>query len=420
MRNTSALKNQKGSAIQLALIASTIFSLGAYSLITVSETSTKVTNSYVASSLVESLSTTLSSAIHNRRSYFVSSAKQPNKLPKDCLLDYMSTTCIPLAGSTNTPADRGGTFDLYSSSQTLISGEYNAYGHNCSDSAWANEDVCSSSQRIIAISPISYKIVAVDRAANVRDKFYISYSLVNLKSGKVYGEYWLNKVDYEIENIYQKSICPTGNWVSTIGPGGDVECSPIDSYAGVMGPRGPRGVTGDKGPVGNRGNRGAVNLVRSVGCFDGDAPVKMWDGSLKPIRALTRGETVYNPISRYKSKISSIFVGPETEPVFQIDTQNFSVTVTKTHPILTKNIFTGVIETKSAEEILARDMVATDHGFEFVKNISFKKQKEGYQVYNLVLEDTSSLSEHFISAGGIIAGDMVLQNRFSEQNLAQD
>lgn len=126
MRNTSALKNQKGSAIQLALIASTIFSLGAYSLITVSETSTKVTNSYVASSLVESLSTTLSSAIHNRRSYFVSSAKQPNKLPKDCLLDYMSTTCIPLAGSTNTPADRGGTFDLYSSSQTLISGEYNA------------------------------------------------------------------------------------------------------------------------------------------------------------------------------------------------------------------------------------------------------------------------------------------------------
>ena len=369
MRVVSKTENlgTKGSALQFAMIASAIFSLTAYSLITVSETSTKVSGSFLAESFIESLESTLNSAIHSRRSYFVSSEKQPNSLPKDCLINYKSPSCPNMANS----PDRGGAFDLFSSSGAQISGEYSVYGHNCSTTEWQNKGVCKDSNRIIRVSPVTYRIQQQNRAANQKDKFFISYHVVNMKTGKVYDTPHLNKKDYEIHNIYQQSRCPPNEMVTAIGKGGDAVCTPIPQmYEGPPSSlQGDRGVTGGVGIMGPQGHRGPLNWYRIVGCFDGSTLIKMWDGSFKTIKNITSRDQVYNPITQSMSQVASVTVGPELDTMYLFLTSNGEVKVTKNHPILTKDLFSGFISTKLAKEITKNGSVKLSVSVYLMDNI---------------------------------------------------
>lgn len=401
--------NQRGAALQLAIMATTIFALGAYMLQQIALTGQKVSNTYLANSVVESVEKTLAAAIMSRGSYFTSSEKQPQALPRACLLDYKDPSCPVLSdgSSSYSVPNRGGVFDLYNNSGKLVTGIYNEYGHNCSSSEFSSASVCDSNHFLISVSPVTYRIEAVDdRSKNRKDVFKISYTVENIKTKKIYSSFWLLKNNFTVENIYKDTQCPTDTYVTEILEGGDVVCEALPSYAGPRGLTGPPGPIGFTGSKGNRGPRGGINLTRATGCFVAETTIKMWDGSKKTIQNIRKGDEIYNPRTKLPSKVLGIFVGPEKNNVFHIKSGGFSVTVTESHPFKVLDLFGSTWSLKRADELKLSDLIETVNGYLPIDSISEISPPQE-DVYNLFLEKMDDLDDHYLVADGIVAGEWV-------------
>ena len=116
-RYSEGIDKIKGSALQLALISSGILASGGYYISTTTDAGVKSSKSYMAANAQKSLGLELYSNARSNGSILASITPAI----KTCFENFDSCTA------------KTGKFSLKAASGKPITGQYNRYGHNCSD-----------------------------------------------------------------------------------------------------------------------------------------------------------------------------------------------------------------------------------------------------------------------------------------------
>lgn len=416
-----------GASLQLAIMSTAILSIGAYSIQSISDTANKVTSTLLASGMIERVAL---NAHHNSlvaaAYYETARANENTSLTVACLNNYKHSSCPTLSTTTNGVKDRGGEFAFYGFDGKLISGVYNIFGHNCSDSAWKNKSVCNDRHKIIEVSKFKLLIKAENRAMNERDKLYVSYTIRDLRSGDLISGLHARKHLFEVKSIYQNTRCGNKQWVAKISKGGDVVCDTATAYVGPVGIAGQdgkvgkTGSAGSNGPTGPRGPRGAIATPRGLGCLAKDTQVLMSDGLYKKISEVSIGDLVFNPMTGGATEVAFVSAGPEVEPMVDISLYSGGdISATKNHPFRVIDFVTGAELVKTASELRLSDVLVTREGARFISRIGSSQPKSQENVYNLSLMNSIKSGESFFVANGIISGDLKVQNRMQQTILSE-
>jgi hypothetical protein len=148
------------------------------------------------------------------------------------------------------------------------------------------------------------------------------------------------------------------------------------------------------------------------GCFDVLTKIRMADGSDRLITELSKGEYVYNPVTRKPAKIVKLTMGPENKPLLHITIGNSTVRVTDTHPFMTKRGWVAARHLKAGELVLSSE----NH---FVKVEKVTLGQSGRMVANLALEGPANeFEKHYVLADGVVTGDLVIQNMLESKAAA--
>jgi hypothetical protein len=387
----------KGSALQLAMISSLILATGGYYMSSMTNSVVKASQSFVSTNMKKELGLKLQSASNSIKAIQESSKK--NSKLKVCLDDFETCT-----GS--------GSFALYSSSGKRLSGKYDRYGKNCSES--------SCSKEIVEVKKANFKIVEKSGLK----KMIISYESVNLNTGKTLTENYLSDLDgHELPGVGNEKSCGSSKYMVGL-KNGIAECESRSAYVGPDGPRGidgkngkmgPMGFAGPKGPKGPRGPRGSLYWVRTGGCFAPDTLITLHSGERKLIKDLETTDVLLNPVTGEKLAIENIVKGPEYLPMVQLNTNNFKTEVTLEHPMVVKNILTGFQTIKMAKDVAKGELIQTKNGFEFVTNSKQVLKGDDFQVYNIKLVNGSSVSDHLVEADGFVTGDLLIQKMLTSE-----
>jgi len=150
------------------------------------------------------------------------------------------------------------------------------------------------------------------------------------------------------------------------------------------------------------------NLYTS--CMDGATLIRMHDGSEVPIRDLTPGEYVWNPVTGEAMEIAEIIRGPEPFPLYRIPTAQGSALFSAEHPMPTAAGF------RRAADLAAGDRLVVPGGsYAGVTRVEAVPPTEGQMVYNLRFSRHSDRAEdHLFLAGGLVVGDYWLQDRLRD------
>jgi len=399
--NLEVNKKIRGSAMQLAIFSSLVLGGGGYYMSTSTDAVVKASRSFASTNMKKALGVKLFSVTKSQNALFKSSDLDSG-LKKECLLDL--SKC---------PAK--GAFKLYTENGTLISGDYNRFGQNCSDSKYSAEKFCSSANKLITVSLGSYEVKGTPK------RFHLSYTTYEYGNpSKKYLDNYLTD-SFEVSGLGDEKICGTSGGKSQYVTGmnaGEVVCSrPIafvgprgdDGANGRVGSNGSRGPMGLKGPPGPRGPRGSLYWIRTGGCFDGATKIQLADGSLKEIKEVLEHDKILNPLTGEIVNISRIVTGPEELPMVTVNTSKLSVKITLDHPMVVKDVITGYEEIIPAHKLAAGDLVKTENGFDFVSNVKQSVEMPGYQVYNILLEGGKDISGYMMTANGFVTGDLFIQ-----------
>ena len=132
----------------------------------------------------------------------------------------------------------------------------------------------------------------------------------------------------------------------------------------------------------------------------------MADGTLKNVETLKRGELLFHPSIPQGVHIKQMVNGPEKENLLRISTADFSLTVTKNHPmILENNEFVKARQLAVGDRILLADGA---HGR--VTRIDEEPDSKDTFVYNIELMMPDSFyAQRRISTEHFATGDYVIQ-----------
>lgn len=150
------------------------------------------------------------------------------------------------------------------------------------------------------------------------------------------------------------------------------------------------------------------------GCFAEDTLILMGDGSEKAIREIQEGDKVLNPQTGKIQSVKRVIAGPEKIPMYRVISSSGSVLVTRQHPFLTRR---GSV---TAEDLKADDLIATgsDGNFEGISSIEIVARDENTAapvVWNLELVGSDDFSDHYVRAGGVMTGDLFIQESLSKK-----
>ena len=114
------------------------------------------------------------------------------------------------------------------------------------------------------------------------------------------------------------------------------------------------------------------------------------------------------------TKVAKVVKGPEEKKVIKLKlASDETVTLTENHPVHTK---TGIVLAKDLEE--GQRLLNKKGEWQILTSLS----KESYHglVYNIELEGSSKVEDHLLYSGGIVTGDLYLQNKDNSEkkNLA--
>jgi hypothetical protein len=151
------------------------------------------------------------------------------------------------------------------------------------------------------------------------------------------------------------------------------------------------------------------------GCLAPDAPIKMADGKIKPIKDVKIDDRVVSDAVGTILTVSDTIVGDEYGTMIRLeDEHNDALTLTEGHPLVTPN---GI---KLAKELAVGDLVTTSRG---PSKLTVVKRVSGGKVYNLKLGKGAELTRvtdqnRTMFAGGFLVGDNVMQRVFGKQHKA--
>lgn len=153
--------------------------------------------------------------------------------------------------------------------------------------------------------------------------------------------------------------------------------------------------------------------VRLGGCFVPETMIKLADGTEKAIEDLKAGDVVYNPVTKVNVAIKSILESAESDPIVSVVTQDGSIEVTQSHPMVTDR---GIVK---ASELYVGDRVLTESGEYFeVQNISELPVSYSQRVLNIILDsDSEDSNDHMVLADGIVTGDLIVQRQLAEESI---
>lgn len=152
---------------------------------------------------------------------------------------------------------------------------------------------------------------------------------------------------------------------------------------------------------------------RPIGCFDGEVPIAMADGSLRPAKEIQKGDRLLNPVTGRGQAVKRVSIGPEREkPMFDITVAGRTVRVSSQHPFPVAE--QGRTTLRSAEDLRAGDLVRlSDGSHRKIGSIVMLPVNVNQVVYNFELEAPTTRDEdHMLLANGIVTGDLFLQEKF--------
>jgi hypothetical protein len=150
------------------------------------------------------------------------------------------------------------------------------------------------------------------------------------------------------------------------------------------------------------------------GCFAEDTLILMSDGTELPIRDIREGDQVLNPKTGKTQSVKRVIAGPEKIPMYRIVSSGGSVLVTRQHPFLTRQ---GLV---IAEDLKASDQISSGSNglFEDILSIDTVPWDESMPaplVWNLELLGSEDFSEHYVRAGGVMTGDLFIQESLGQK-----
>ena len=157
--------------------------------------------------------------------------------------------------------------------------------------------------------------------------------------------------------------------------------------------------------------------VRTDGCFVAGTRIDLGDGKVLPVEYATPGMELAT-FDGPRRRAVRVEAGPELESVIAIQTaEGHRLTVTRAHPMFTA---AGL---KRASELTLRDRLLAAHGgYAAISRLTHERY-EGL-VFNFALagetpRDGQTQRPHQIVANGLVVGDLVLQQRLSQERSAK-
>jgi hypothetical protein len=131
----------------------------------------------------------------------------------------------------------------------------------------------------------------------------------------------------------------------------------------------------------------------------------MADGSLKKIKDIVAGDSVYNPVSKAAVKVKSILESSEENPMVLVEAGSYKLKVTQGHPVYV----VGKGNVKAID--LKEGHILLDHsGAEVKISKLIQLPLDKHQtVINLTLEGGSNFDDHMLIANGLHSGDLYVQ-----------
>ena len=142
----------------------------------------------------------------------------------------------------------------------------------------------------------------------------------------------------------------------------------------------------------------------SEGCFAPGTRITMVDQSLRPIENVTVGDIIFNPATKGGSVVKRVVKSPEPYHLIKISTAKNILTVSRLHPMITKNGIKKAANVKVGELLLM-----SDGKYASVVRVGPSPVFSNQHVFNVELIASKS-GERRLIAEGIVTGDIVIQN----------
>ncbi|RYZ91519.1 MAG: hypothetical protein EOP04_00195 [Proteobacteria bacterium] len=155
-------------------------------------------------------------------------------------------------------------------------------------------------------------------------------------------------------------------------------------------------------------DREFVGQRDDCGCFAENTQILFADGSIKPASAVRSGDWLWNPRLNQAQQVARVVAGPEQLPLVTVTAGGNEVVVTGEHPFLTSRGLVKAIDLKLGEILVSGEQKV------LVERIDFEKISIGQKapiVWNFELVGTENEDEHYVSANGVMTGDLYLQKR---------
>ena len=151
-----------------------------------------------------------------------------------------------------------------------------------------------------------------------------------------------------------------------------------------------------------------VGNREDIGCFAANTMITLdKSGRTLPISAIKPGMMVWNPGLKKRMEVARVIRGPEALPMLRIGYGESTLDVTHGHPFVGRS---GVI---AAKYLKAGDEILDKQGaWQPITTFEWISPADDEVVWNIALKaDSDGYQHHLIEAGGMVSGDLFLQEQ---------
>ncbi len=150
----------------------------------------------------------------------------------------------------------------------------------------------------------------------------------------------------------------------------------------------------------------------ACGCFADETLITMGDGNTqKKITELTAQDRVWNPLTKKSQAILRMTQGPEAVPMFDVTIEGKTVRVTGHHPFPTAQGPKPAFDLKDGDKVFG----ATGKTISVESIALVPAPEKAPIVWNLELEGSSEMNQHYVLANGVITGDLYIQTKLQNE-----
>ncbi len=150
------------------------------------------------------------------------------------------------------------------------------------------------------------------------------------------------------------------------------------------------------------------------GCFALGTKLRLAYGQDRVASLVVEGMELYNPLTKRSAKVARVVIGPEKDVgMFVVGFGLWAVTVTSTHPFPTS---AGL---KTAKELVPGDRILGEDGkTHAITHLEQLPKDDKQVVVNFIVNpDSADPRDHMVLAGGVVTGDLYLQQALAKERL---